>query len=196
MRIKKYIKGNKLINDYLKSDVESDQLALNSLTGLLDVQSHQLTNEECGEIDMFDFLKYNLKYEKNYLDLYQRLLDTERDYIIVLLDWKNLDSVKIARMLEGLDYKEKLVLIDILRELDLQCEDVFFKTKDADLVRMLCMLGTRELCFIRMIFPSRTMCIVPGYDLCFEVFFKNEDLIEDMKLLVSTKELFIRSITD
>lgn len=158
----------------------------------LDVFNHTLSIEEANNL-LGSFVDHNLKYECRYLQFIEAIHKLNNSMpVIVDIYLSDLDNIDILRILETLDYQDKLVFIDLIRHNKSKAH--FFLIEDKKLLSLLVKLSTRELLFSIFHFTNAPITIVGNFDLSFPVFCSNEsDLIEYSKI-ARKNDLYFRNI--
>lgn len=158
---------------------------------ILDIFDHQLTIEEADLT--LGFVEHNLKYEYRYIKFIEGLYEYNScQPIIIEINLNELQSLDILRILEGLDYKDKLIFIDIIRHSENKSN--MFTVENKELLHLLIKLSTREILFSIFHFTKIQTTIVGGWDLSFPIFFNNKNNYEQCLSIAKKNELCFRSI--
>lgn len=161
---------------------------------ILDVFDHQLSAEEVENSDLsLDFIGHNLKYEHKYIQFIEDLYKAN-DYqpIIIEVHLNDLENLDILRILEGLDYKDKLTFIDIFR-FNKNTSNIF-SIENKDTLHLFIKLSTRELLFSIFHFTKIQITIVGSWDLSFPMFSNNKNDFKEFLNIAKRNDLFFRNI--
>lgn len=160
---------------------------------ILDVFDHQLSVNEANSLEIGSFINYNLKYENRYIATFEDLhIHNKSKTTIVEIDISNLDNLKILNILEGLDYKDKLLFVDLIR-LN-KSDSNIISIEDIEHLHLFIKLATRELLFPIFHFTDIGIAIRGSFDLSFPVFFKNKESIGEFSNIAKKNKLFFRNI--
>jgi hypothetical protein len=160
--------------------------------GILDIHEQALSMEE-SEDASYSVENYNLKHEECFINFMKSVYDSNKDEAVVIDFYlKDIDSIGILRILNYLDYNDKLILLDNLKKLD--NKSVYFLVEDADLIPFITKLSTRELLFCTFHFTAVPITIWGNYKLTFPMFFKDSKDIDFYKNIAKENNLFIRDI--
>ncbi len=160
--------------------------------GVLGTHNHGLT---LGEVNEFlgCLEKYNLRYEEKFINFMKKIYNLNKNKpIIVDFYLKNIDNAGILRILNYLDYDDKLIFINHIRNLN--TDSVYFLLDNEELIPFITKLSTRELHFCTVHFTEIPITVWGNYQLSFPVFFRED---KDVKLYENTareNNLFIRDI--
>ena len=112
----------------------------------------------------------------------------------IIMDFylKNINEEGILRILEGLDYEDKLILLNQLRNENK--ETVYFKIENEEILPFVTRLSTRELLFCTIHFLDKPLTLWGNYNLKFPVFFKNSEDISFYENIARENGLTISSI--
>ena len=159
---------------------------------VLDIFDHQLSVEE-ADMSIGSFVDHNLKYEHRYLQFIEDIYKAN-DYetIIIEVNLSDLENLDILRILDSLDYKDKLLFIDIIRFNENKSN--IFSIDNMDILYLFIKLSTRELIFSVFHFTKIQITIVGGWDLSFSVFYNNENDFNEYLSIARKNELFFRDI--
>ena len=158
---------------------------------ILDVFDHQLTIEEADSA--LGFIEHNLKYEHRYIKFIEDLYEANSYHpIIIEIHLNELESLDILRILDGLDYKDKLVFIDIISNNENKSNMLTVENKE--FLHLLIKLSTREILFSIFHFIEIPITVVGGWDLSFPVFFNNKNVYEECLSIAKKNELYFRNI--
>lgn len=143
------------------------------VSGILDVRESAPTEKELESIPFGVIEDYNILYEEKFINFIRRVQEEnrgERNFVDCYL--KEAHSGGILTALELLDYKDKLVFLELLRKgID---DNPYLELNDRILELML-KLSTREILFTTMFYRKRPITIWGNYDMAFPVFFKSEE---------------------
>lgn len=160
---------------------------------ILDVFDHQLSVEEIEENDLsFGFVEHNLKYEYRYIQFIEDLCRAnDNEPIIIEVYLNDLENLDILRILEGLDYKDKLIFLDIVRFN--KSKSSIFSIENKDLLHLFIKLSTREILFSIFHFTKIQITVVGSWDLSFPMFSNNKNDFKDFLSIARKNELFFRN---
>ena len=158
---------------------------------ILDVFDHQLSIKE-ADISIGSFVDHNLKYEHRYIQFIEDIYRVN-DYepVIIEVNLNDLENLDILRILEGLDYKDKLLFIDIVRFN--QSKSNTFSIENKELLNLFIKLSTREILFSVFHFTKIQITIVGAWDLSFPVFSYNKNDFKELLSIATKNELFFRN---
>ena len=158
---------------------------------ILDVFDHQLSIKE-ADISIGSFVDHNLKYEHRYIQFIEDIYRAN-DYepVIIEVNLNDLENLDILRILEGLDYKDKLLFIDIVRFN--QSKSNTFSIENKELLNLFIKLSTREILFSVFHFTKIQITIVGACDLSFPVFSYNKNDFKELLSIATKNELFFRN---
>ena len=159
----------------------------------LDVFNHQLSVEEIEEFDIsLAFVDHNLKYEYRYIQFMDDLYRANSNEPVIIESYlSDLESLDILRILEALDYKDKLIFIDIIRFN--KNKSKLFSMEDKDLLHLFIKLSTRELLFSIFHFTKLQIAIIGSWDLSFSVFFNDKSAFKELSSISEKNKLFFRN---
>jgi hypothetical protein len=160
--------------------------------GILDIHEQALTMEE-SEDTSYSVENYNLKHEEPFINFMKSVYNINKDEAVVIDFYlKDIDSIGILRILNYLDYKDKLILLDNLKNLD--TKSIYFIVEEEALIPFITRLSTRELLFCTIHFNAMPITIWGNYKLAFPMFFKDYKDIELYKNIAKENNLFIRDV--
>lgn len=160
---------------------------------ILDIFNHQLTEDEAESSSIGSFVDHNLKYEYRYVKIiedFYRLNECKPVIVEACLD--DLENLHILRILELLDYKDKLLFIDLIRFTKKNSN--MFSIENMDLLYLFVRLGTRELLFPIFHFTNIRVTIAASWDLSFPIFFNDKDDLKKYEKIAEENRLFFRNI--
>lgn len=159
---------------------------------ILDVFDHQLSIQE-ADISIGSFVDHNLRYEYRYLEFIKDIYKAN-DYetIIIEANLSDLENLDILRILESLDYKDKLLFIDIIRFNENKSN--IFSVDNMEILYLFIKLSTREILFSVFHFTKIQVTIVGGWDLSFSVFYNSKNDFNKYFNIAKKNELFFRNI--
>jgi hypothetical protein len=164
----------------------------NYVSGILDIRETAPTEKELESIPFGVIEDYNIIYEERFIQFLKRVHEEnngERNFVDCY--FKEAHSGGILTLMEFLDYKDKLVLIELLRK---GIDDNPYLELNEEILELMLKLSTRELLFTTMYYRKRPITIWGNYDLAFPVFFKTEEDKEYYKNLAKEYDLYIREI--
>lgn len=183
---------DKLYHALVKIDVakETVEASKNNYTyGILNLYENSLKIQEMletsGSVESF-----NLEYEENYVQFMLDVYDKNKDNaVIVDTGINDLDNVTILRILNKLDYRDKLLFIDIVRN----STSNRFIARNQNVLALLTRLSTRELLYVTFHFLTKPITICGSTNLQFPIFFTN---LSDVDLYIELAEKNNLSIRD
>ena len=133
-----------------------------------------ICNNEDFSLSNWSLTNYNLKYEDRYIKIIKDFYELNGgDPILMEVGLNYLENLDVLRILGGLDFKDRLLFIDIVR-FNKNISDMY-SINNIDLLNLFIKLATRELIFPIFHFTKLGITISGGYDLSFSMFFKNKD---------------------
>jgi hypothetical protein len=148
------------------------------INGILEIDDNQLSD---------------LKGEEKYINFVKEVYRNNKSKPIIMDFYlKNIDEEGILRILEGLDYEDKLILLKQLRNENK--ETVYFKIENEEILPFVTRLSTRELLFCTIHFLEKPLTLWGNYNLKFPVFFKNSEDISFYDRIARENGLTINSI--
>jgi hypothetical protein len=161
-------------------------------SAILDVFDHQLSMEEANQLLGY-FVEHNLKYENRFIRFMEEVYTLNKSMpVLIEVYLKQLESTDILRILHILDYKDKLLFIDLIR--NHQGESHLFLIEDEEALSLFIKLSTRELLFATFHFTNIPMTVLGNFDLSFPIFFNCKDDIEKYINIARNNQLFLRNI--
>ena len=112
--------------------------------------------------------------------------------VIVDTYFNALDNIDILRILETLDYQDKLFFIELIRHND--NESHLFLIENKEMLSLFVRLSTRESLFSIFHFTYVPITIVGNYDLSFPIFCNKESTLKNYLTMARKNDLFFRSI--
>lgn len=184
--------ANFIINlETYEDDIE--QACENYNNAILDVFDHQLSVDEANSLEIDSFINHNLRYENRYIRTFEDFhMFNKSKTTIVEIAISDLEDFKILNILDGLDYKDKLLFIDLIR-LNKNDSNII-SIEDIGHLHLFIKLATRELLFPIFHFTDIGIAILGSFDLSFPVFFKNKESIEESLNIAKKNKLFFRNI--
>lgn len=159
----------------------------------LDIFDHKLSVDEADSLSIGSFVDHNLRYEYRYVKIIEDFYRVnECKPVIIEACLNGLENLGILRALESLDYKDKLLFIDLIR-FNKNNSNVF-SIKDIDFLYLFVRLATRELLFPIFHFTNIGVTIAGSWDLSFPIFFNNKDDIKKYFKIAKNNKLFFRNI--
>jgi hypothetical protein len=160
--------------------------------GVLDVFDHRLIDEEYDESEIGDFIQHNLKHEpkfEKFIEQAHKLNDHQG--VIIECDFSELESMEILGILNRLDFGDKLLWIEIIKNIS-QLKSSFIKTDDINIIKMFLRCSTRELLHPFFHFKKHSASLVGNFDLSFPMYFETEDVKNIYSDLARNAGLYIR----
>lgn len=144
----------------------------NYVSGILDVRETAPTEKELENIPFGIIEDYNILHEEKFIHFMRRVQEENRgEKNLVDCYLKEAHSGGLLTAMELLDYKDKLIFLELLRSgID---DNPYLELNDRILELML-KLSTREILFTTMFYKKRPITIWGNYDMAFPVFFKTE----------------------
>lgn len=164
----------------------------NYISGILDVRESAPTEEELESIPFGVIEDYNILHEEKFVKFIRRVGEEnsgERNFVDCYL--KEAHSGGLLTALELLDYKDKLVLLELLRK---GIDDNPYLELNDKIVELMLKLSTREILFTTMFYRARPITIWGNFDMAFPVFFKSEEDKEYYSEIARECGLYIREI--
>lgn len=146
-----------------------------------------------GILQCFDDSLSFLEKEKKFISFFQDALLINSSYTIIDFYLRNLDSHEILNLLEALNYDNKVILLNELK--NLKTDSVYFSLEDEELMDFITILNTRSLFFCTVYFKNIPFTIWGNYDLKFPIFFDNIETLNIYRNLANKHGLTINSIT-
>ncbi len=159
---------------------------------VLDMFDHCLTEEETEKWN-FEYRDHNLRYEHRYLALFEDLFELNGSKVMMKFDFKEIEVFELVNIIDGLDQREKMDFLEIMRNQKLSLTSKFYMIEDLELISLFGKLMTRELYpSMELHFVNIGLSISGGYDLSFPVCLKNEELRGYVEIIIRKHKLFIR----
>lgn len=160
---------------------------------IIDVFDHQLSIDDEGSSLIGSFLDHNLRYESRYEKIIKDFYRANGSKpVIIEAGLDNLDNFDILRILDALDYRDKLFFIDLIRSN--KDNSHMFSIEEDDLLYLFVRLATRELLFPIFHFTGIGVTIAGSFDLSFPIFFSNKADLKEYGKLARKNKLFFRNI--
>lgn len=159
---------------------------------VLDVFDHDLSLEESNKL-LGSFVDHNLKYENSYIQFIEDIYKLNNCLpVIVDIYLNDLDNMNILRILDTLDYQDKLLFIDLIK--NNKSRTHLFSIKDKKILSLFIKLSTRELMFSIFHFTNLPITIVGNFDLSFPIFYERENDFKKYLTIARKNNLFFRNI--
>lgn len=159
---------------------------------ILDVYDHQLSVDDAEQF-LSSFQEHNLKHEYKFLNFIRNVYEINKEKpIVVETSIDELTNIEIIRILDGLDFSDKLIFIDLIKNNKLNSNLFFVSSIEA--IVLLAKLSTRELLFSTFHFINIQASILGNYDLSFPVFFYDKDSLNKYLEIAKENDLFLRNI--
>lgn len=113
------------------------------------------------------FVSYNLAYEEYFVDFIRQVYELNSDRAVLVETRINeMDNVTLLRILTILDYRDKLLFLDMIKN----ASNSAFVARDVKIIELLTRLATRELLFSTFHFLSKEITVCCQPHLVFPVF--------------------------
>lgn len=179
---------NKVCHALMKIDVSSDTLEeakKNYTNGILCVTNCMSTLQEERPLKS-TFEVYNLAYEERFVNFIRNVYEINSDKsVLVETKMDELDNVTLLRILTMLDYRDKLLFLDIIKNASKNA----FIARDVRMLELLTRLATRDLLFSTFHFLSKEITICCQPNLSFPFFVTNFDHVETYIDLAANSDL-------
>lgn len=109
--------------------------------------------------------------ENKFLNFFQDAFLLNSNYLIIDFYLKNLDAEEILNLLNALDYNNKIILLNELK--NLKDDSIYFTLEDSKLLDFITTLNTQSLFFCTTYFKRFPFTIWGNYNLKFPVFFSD-----------------------
>jgi len=189
-----YIKRNLVwIGQFGEKDLANIQSGVHKkFEGVVDIFDSRLNEMEAEQYD-FGYVEHNLKYEQRYLDLFQSLFHLNDSQLIVRFEYKSVATYELLNIIDGLDIKEKHVLLHLMQYNYLSVKGSYFKIEDLNQVFLFAKIMTRELYTqVEIYFENIGVGILGGFDLSLPVIVRDEMALEVLRTWVSKHNLHVR----
>ena len=173
---------HKVYHALMKIDVSSDTLEEAKKTytnGILCVSdcSSALNNDRMIKST---FETYNLAYEEYFVNFIRKVYEINSDKAVLIETGMNeLDNVTLLRILTILDYRDKLLFLDMIKHDSKNA----FVARDVRVLELLTRLATRDLLFSTFHFLSKEITVCCQPNLSFPIFvtdFSNVETYGDL----------------
>ncbi|SHI70289.1 hypothetical protein SAMN02745163_00677 [Clostridium cavendishii DSM 21758] len=121
-------------------------------------------------------------FEERFINFYKKVY--EKNEVITDFYLKDIDETGVLKILEGLDYQDRLIILNELKYGDKTT--LYFKIKDENIIRTIVSLSFRELLFCTTYFLGKDITIWGNYSRRFPVFFKDEEIIKEYKIIAKS----------
>jgi hypothetical protein len=136
-------------------------------------------------------LNFIIQNENKYIEFIKKVyLINKNNPVMIDFYLKDISNEGILKILDNLDYDDKLVFLNHIRYLNK--EAVYFYIDNENLLPFLTRLSTRELLFCTIHFTNIPITIWGNYNLNFPLFFENVEKLEFYDKLAKTCGLLIR----
>ena len=174
-----------------KNNIEDAYKKYNN--AVLDIFDHQLSLDEADSSLIGSFVEFNLRYEYRYVKIIEDFYRVnECKPVIIEACLNDLENLDILRILESLDYKDKLIFVDLIRFN--KNNSNMYSIENIDLLYLFVRLATRELLFPIFHFTNIGVTISGSWDLSFPIFFKNKDDVKKYLKIAKNNKLFFRNM--
>ena len=137
------------------------------------------------------FEAYNLAYEECFINFIRQVYELNSDKaVLVETKMNELDNVTLLSILTNLDYRDKLLYLDIIKN----SSNNAFVARDVRILELLTRLATRELLFSTFHFLSKDITICCQPHLTFPIFVTDFNNIETYIELASNTNLMLCDI--
>jgi len=168
---------NKVYHALLKIDVSEetmDEAKKKYTNGILTV-SNCPEDDDTKSAPNNSFLTYNLAYEQFFVDFIRKVYELNQDKAVLVETHINeLDNVTLLRIITILDYRDKLLFLDIIKNSSRNT----FVARDVQILELLTKLATRELLFSTFHFLSKEITVCCQPNLQFPVFVSDFNYFE------------------
>lgn len=130
--------------------------------------------------------------EVNFMNFFKKALIANDNYAVIDFYINNLTPEEILILINALDYTNKLLLIQELK--NLRSNSIYFSLDNDKLMDFITILNTSSLFFCTVYFKNLPFTIWGNYDLKFPVFFNDIETFNFYKELAITCGLTINSI--
>ena len=130
--------------------------------------------------------------ENKFLNFFQDAFLLNSNYLIIDFYLKNLDAEEILNLLNALDYNNKIILLNELK--NLKDDSIYFTLEDSKLLDFITTLNTQSLFFCTTYFKRFPFTFWGNYNLKFPVFFSDINHLNIYKNLANKHGLSINSI--
>ena len=159
----------------------------------LDIFDHQLSVDEADSSSIGSFVDHNLRYENRYVKIIEEFNRVNGCRpVIIETPLNDLENLDILRILETLDYKDKLLFIDLIRFN--KNNSNMYSIENNDFLPLFVRLATRELLFPIFHFTNIGVTIAGSFDLSFPIFFDNKNNLKKYLKIAENNKLFFRNI--
>lgn len=160
-------------------------------SAIVDLFDNQLSLNEYKRESIGDFENFNLKHEEKYLNFIKELYTLSiEDPVIIEVKFTDLSNVHILRILDTLDYKEKLLFVELIK--DKMIKDDLFLIYDEEILKLFIKLSTRELVFSNFYFTKLGITLCGADDLNFPIFFSNKSEQMNCSKIANKYSLFLK----
>ena len=148
-------------------------------------------SDDCDDINNITFEDHNLRFEDRIFRFFEDIFKLNNNSVFVgNFNINTIENMKILYMLRGLDYRDSIKLINILRS-HIREEEAY-KVNDFDVFKMFLTLCTREIHFSSFYFNKLDIMVFTHYDLSTLMFFKDENYIHTYMQLAKVNDLNLR----
>lgn len=179
---------NKVYRALMKINVSSDTIeeAKNNYSyGTLCLSDGVIAMSN-DSLEKCTFESYNLAYEENFVNFIRLVYEKNNDNaVLVETKINELDNVLLLRIITILDYRDKLLFLDMIKNSSKSA----FVTRDVRILELLIRLATRELLFSTFHFLTCNVAICCQPNLCFPVFINEFSGFETYLELASESNL-------
>lgn len=169
-----------------------DDYSIQKKSEVIDVFDHCLREDECELLD-FSYREHNLRYEYQYLDLFKDLFLFNQSNVILEFSYKNIRTIELINIIEGLDQKEKIDFLTLIKNQKFSLTSDFYRIEDFDLLSIIIKIMTRELFFdISLYFSNLGISILSGYDLSLPVCYASLESRAMIDSIARKHQLFLR----
>lgn len=166
---------------------EAKRVYTHGILSIADCSSNQTTDD--ADKSMFE--SYNLAYEERFVSFIKKVFEMNSDKtVLVETNIQELDNVTLMRILTILDYRDKLLFLDMIRN----TVKSTFVARDVKILEMLMKLATRNLLFSTFHFLSKEVTICCQPDLTFPIFISDFEMLETYLEIASSYNLKISDL--
>lgn len=177
---------------------ENDDLITpeNMLRFQLGFFDHLLEEDEVVKFYESNSLGENFFYNESvYLNFITEIFSGSKENVYVEVDKNELTNSLIISILNDLDYQDKDLWIEFIKQLS-NFDDRLIKIESLKELKMFFKLATREIIFPKFYLENDKVVLLGNYDLFFPIFFENTDLVIKYKKIALKYNLHILEINN
>ena len=196
LRMINYKEVESLKEQLINIQTDSDDFYYKTLHRLLDPFSHTLDIDGASSFS-FAFEDLYLKYEGNYLSLFEELYNQSTNQSIVIeMPYNEISEQTHLAVLNQVDRFEQFQWIKLLKQTDEKTASDFFVVESFEDLKLMYQINSREVFFCNIHFMELGFSLRGHFDRSMEVFFESEKAIESFKNIVEKNGLFLRKYPD